>query len=64
MTEKATPQNAGMILIDHQIGTMNWARSVDIEIIKANTRALARTAVDLGMPIVFTSSMEDQIQGP
>ena len=64
MTEKATPQNAAMILIDHQIGTMNWARSVDIEIIKANTRALARTAVDLGMPIVFTSSMEDQMQGP
>lgn len=64
MTEKATSQNAAMILIDHQIGTMGWARSVDIELIKANTRALARTAVDLGMPIVFTSSMEDQMQGP
>lgn len=64
MTEKATPQNAAMILIDHQVGTMNWARSVDIELIKANTRALARTAIELGMPIVFTSSMEDQMQGP
>lgn len=64
MNNKATSQTTAMILIDHQVGTMAWAKSVDIELIKANTRALARTAVALGMPIVFTSSMEDHMQGP
>ncbi len=64
MTEKVTPQNAAMVLIDHQVGTMNWAKSVDRDLIEANTRALARTAVELNIPIVFTSSMEDQMQGP
>ena len=63
-TTQVTPQNAAMVLIDHQVGTMNWAKSVDRDLIEANTRALARTAVELGMPIVFTSSMEDQMQGP
>ncbi len=61
---KLTSQNAAMVLIDHQSGTMNWAKSVDRDLIEANTRALARTAVELKMPIVFTSSMEDQMQGP
>jgi nicotinamidase-related amidase len=63
-SSKVTPQNAAMVLIDHQVGTMNWAKSVDLELIKANTRALARTAVALNMPIVFTSSMEEHMQGP
>lgn len=53
-----------MVLIDHQIGTMNFAKSIDRGEIEANTRALARTAIALGMPVVFTSSMEDHQQGP
>lgn len=65
MTDKQpTPENAAMVLIDHQTGTMNWAKSVDRDLIEANTRALARTAIKLDMPVVFTSSMEDQMQGP
>lgn len=62
--KKPTPDNAAMVLIDHQVGTMNWAKSVDRELIEANTRALARVAVDLGMPLVLTSSMEEHMQGP
>lgn len=53
-----------MILIDHQVGTLNFAKSIARDQIEANTRALARAAVALGMPIVFTSSMEDHQQGP
>ncbi len=63
-TQKPTSENAALVLIDHQTGTMNWAKSVDRDLIEANTRALARTAIELDMPIVFTSSMEDQMQGP
>ncbi len=61
---KLTPATAAMILIDHQIGTLNFAKSISRDLIEANTRALARVAVALRMPIVFTSSMEDQQQGP
>ena len=63
-TPKPTPADAAMILIDHQTGTLNFAKSIARDLIEANTRALARTAVALGMPIVFTSSMEDHQQGP
>ena len=63
-TAKPTPSNAAIILIDHQVGTLNFAKSIDRQLIEANTRALARTAIALGMPIVFTSSMEDHQQGP
>jgi nicotinamidase-related amidase len=63
-TKIPTTENATIVLIDHQTGTMNWAKSVDRELIEANTRALLRVAVDLNMPIVLTSSMEDQMQGP
>ncbi|NOD86688.1 isochorismatase family protein [Ruegeria sp. HKCCD6119] len=63
-SKKVTPDNAAIVLIDHQVGTMNWAKSVDRDLIEANTRALARTAAALGMPLVLTSSMEDNMQGP
>lgn len=59
-----TPENAAMLLIDHQVGTMGWVRSLELEEIKKNTVALARAAKETGMPLVLTSSMEDQAQGP
>ena len=62
--KKAISNDAAMILIDHQIGTMNWIGSIEKSIVEANTRALAKVAVALKMPIVFTSSQEDQMQGP
>ena len=64
MTPKLTSTNAAMILIDHQVGTINFAKSIDRVQIEANTRALARAAIALGMPVVFTSSMEEHQQGP
>ncbi len=62
--KKAVASDAAMILIDHQIGTMNWIGSIEKSIVEANTRALAKVAVALNMPLVFTSSQEDQMQGP
>lgn len=58
-----TPADTAMLLIDHQVGTIKLAISTPYEEIVRNTRALARTAVETGMPLVLTSSQEDHFQG-
>lgn len=63
MKNKFTVENAAMLLIDHQQGTIKLARNLPHEEIVQNTRALARTAVESRMPLVLTSSMEDHFQG-
>lgn len=59
-----TPQNCAMLLIDHQQGTIKLAKNIAYSELVHNTRALARTAVETGIPLVLTSSQEDQFQGP
>jgi nicotinamidase-related amidase len=59
-----TPDNAAMLLIDHQVGTMGWTHSHDLNLVKQNALKLARIAKAVGMPVVLTSSMEDHAQGP
>jgi len=56
-----TPENAAMLLIDHQVGTMAWTHSHDINLVKQNLLKLARIAkppdkigrsdVKLGLPV-------------
>ncbi|WP_421608576.1 isochorismatase family protein, partial [Agrobacterium tumefaciens] len=53
-----------MLLIDHQIGTMAWTHSHDINLVKQNALKLARIAKAANIPTILTSSMEEQIQGP
>lgn len=64
MSESFTAQNTAMLLIDHQVGTMGWVRSIEFEELKANALALAKTAKALDIPLVLTSSMEAYAQGP
>ena len=65
MSEQSfTSQNTAMLLIDHQVGTMGWVRSIEFDELKANALALARTAKALDIPLVLTSSMEAYAQGP
>lgn len=65
MHKKAfNPENAGMLLIDHQVGTMGWTHSHDINLVKQNAIKLAKIAAALNMPVVLTVSMEDHVQGP
>lgn len=59
-----TPNNAAMLLIDHQLGTMGWTHSHDLNVVKQNALKLARIAKAVDMPVVLTSSMEDHAQGP
>lgn len=58
-----TIENSALLLIDHQVGTMSWVRSLDLDVIKTNTLVLAKSAQATGMPILLTSSMETQAQG-
>lgn len=62
--ERFTADNAAMLLIDHQVGTMGWAKSLPFEELKRNALMLAKTAKILKMPVVLTSSMEEYAQGP
>ncbi|AHG65237.1 isochorismatase family protein [Advenella mimigardefordensis] len=62
--QRFTADNAALLLIDHQVGTMGWAKSMPFEELKRNALMLAKTAKILKMPVVLTSSMEEYAQGP
>ncbi|HXV30051.1 MAG TPA: isochorismatase family protein, partial [Sinorhizobium sp.] len=53
-----------MLLIDHQVGTISWTHSHDVEEVKKNALMLAKIATAVEMPLVLTSSMEENVQGP
>jgi len=62
--EKFGAENAAMLLIDHQVGTMSWVKSIPLDALKRNVLLLAKAARILKLPVVLTSSMEDHAQGP
>lgn len=62
--DKFTADNCAMLLIDHQVGTMGWAKSMPFAELKRNSLMLAKSAAILNMPVVLTSSMEEYAQGP
>jgi nicotinamidase-related amidase len=62
--KRFTPSTSALVLIDHQLGTLQLVKTLDIERVKRHTLALARAAGILKMPVVLTSSMEEYIQGP
>lgn len=62
--ERYTGDNAALLLIDHQVGTMSWVHSIPFEEMKRNALMLAQTASILKLPVVLTSSMEEYAQGP
>ena len=62
--EKFSADNAAMLLIDHQVGTMGWAKSLPFDELKRNALMLAKAARILKMRVILTSSMEEYAQGP
>ncbi len=62
--ERFTAANAALLLIDHQVGTMGWVKSISFEEMKRNALMLAQAAGILKLPVVLTSSMEEHAQGP
>lgn len=59
-----TANDTAILLIDHQVGTMGWVKSISFESMKRNAVMLAETARTLKIPTVLTSSMEEYAQGP
>ena len=64
MAPMFTPENSALLLIDHQVGTMQLIKSIDVEQAKRMSLALAKTARILDIPTILTSSQEDRMQGP
>jgi nicotinamidase-related amidase len=59
-----TSADSALLLIDHQTGTMQLIKNIPLDMAKRNTLALAKTAKILNIPVVLTSSQEQNQQGP
>jgi nicotinamidase-related amidase len=59
-----SPADSALLLIDHQVGTMKLTKNIPLDMVRRNTLALAKTAKILNLPVVLTSSQEENLQGP
>ena len=61
-----TLDDTAVILIDHQVGTNTWASTTPLALLQRNVLILAKFAKGTGMPVVLTSSQEENthVQGP
>lgn len=50
--EKFGADNAAMLLIDHQVGTMSWVKSIEFQEMKRNVLMLARVARIYKLPLL------------
>ncbi len=56
-----TPENSAILLVDHQTTTMNWIYSQDKTNVENNLRMLARIGSELEVPMLITTTMEEQV---
>ena len=64
MPIRFSAETSALLLIDHQVGTMQLIKNIDRELAAKQSIALAKVAKMLNMPVVITSSQEDRAQGP
>jgi nicotinamidase-related amidase len=64
MSPHFTPDSAALVLIDHQVGTVQLVKNIMPDTAVRNAVLLGQAALAYGMPIILTSSQEDHIQGP
>lgn len=58
------PESSALLLIDHQVGTMQLIKNLPLDQVKRATLALAQMARVFKMPVILTSSQEERTQGP
>ena len=58
------PENSALILIDHQVGTIQLIKNITPDIAVRNAVLLGKAALAYKIPIVMTTSQEDHVQGP
>jgi nicotinamidase-related amidase len=50
-----------IMLVDHQTGTLGWVKSLPQETVITACRVLTRMAIAYDMPLVLTTTMEEQV---
>jgi nicotinamidase-related amidase len=63
-TESLTPDNAAMILVDHQVGLFQFLPSVEPLKLRNNIVALAKVAKRFNLPTLLTTSWPQGPNGP
>jgi nicotinamidase-related amidase len=61
--DRLTPENAALLLIDHQVGLFTGVRDIPVAELKHNVVALAKAAKVLGVPIIVTAT-SPEMWGP
>src|SRR2546425_5670298 len=61
--ERLTPDNAALLLIDHQVGLFTGVRDIPVAELKHNVVALAKAFKVLGVPIIVTAT-SPEMWGP
>ena len=61
--ERLTPDNAALLLIDHQVGLFTGVRDIPVAELKHNVVALAKAVKVLGVPIIVTAT-SPEMWGP
>jgi nicotinamidase-related amidase len=56
-----TTEDSIVVLVDHQIGTLGWVKSVPQDTVVTNCRVMAKLALAYDMPLVLTTTVEDQV---
>jgi nicotinamidase-related amidase len=64
MKEPFRPDASALLLIDHQVGTMQLIKNLPLDQVKRATLALAQMARVFKLPVILTSSQEERTQGP
>ena len=62
--EPLTSENAALVLVDHQVGLMTGVRDYSTGELKHNVLALAKSARELKLPIIVTTTARDSMWGP
>src|SRR6267154_763555 len=61
--ERLTPDNAALLLIDHQVGLFTGVRDIPVAELKHNVVALAKAAQVFGVPTIVTAT-SPEMWGP
>ena len=62
-SERLTPENGALLLIDHQVGLFTGVRDIPVAELKHNVVGLAKAGKVLGLPIVVTAT-SPEMWGP
>src|SRR5438876_7580178 len=62
-SERLTPENAVLLLIDHQVGLFTGVRDIPVAELKHNVLALSKAVKVLGVPVVVTAT-SPEMWGP